>query len=374
MAGVSQITGTYPVSHSKQTSLAPQWWGASLLTLGALLSFLGLVWDVQWHTDVGPDTFFTLPHLFIYSGSAISGLACLAVVIWLLWPILASQQPQRAFSGIWQLPLGFLIGGAGASIFLFYGLIDLWWHTIYGFDVTFESPPHIGLLVGSQIAMIGCLVAFTTLVRQQPSRTVFSLSIIGFAVIQAINLGGLVPFQMILPPQIGPFSNYHLSVALIYPMALLMIVSVVRQPGAATLCSLLFLLLRESSWLFTAWATPAYAASLGLFIRDGAYGIPSMPDSMPWAMVFAGPIVDGMLLALRRINISVRLGVALTGALVGGLLAWLAQPMVDPITGVMPATLAGPETIALAVPIGALAGWAGWKLGVVLASSAHNTP
>ena len=45
---------------------------------GTLMSLIGTSWDVQWHVDVGPDTFFTLPHLVLYSGSAIAGIASLA--------------------------------------------------------------------------------------------------------------------------------------------------------------------------------------------------------------------------------------------------------------------------------------------------------
>src|SRR6266568_2705835 len=55
--------------------------GAWTVLLGTVISMVGLSWDVQWHKDVGPDTFFTLPHLFLYSGSAISGFAALAMVV-----------------------------------------------------------------------------------------------------------------------------------------------------------------------------------------------------------------------------------------------------------------------------------------------------
>ena len=51
------------------------------LTLGVMLSFLGLAWDIQWHGEVGPDTFFTLPHLALYSGVAIAGLTSLMVTL-----------------------------------------------------------------------------------------------------------------------------------------------------------------------------------------------------------------------------------------------------------------------------------------------------
>ena len=61
--------------------LARPWVPAWILLLGSASTFVGLAWDLQWHNDVGPDTFYTLPHLFIYAGAAVSGLVSLAVVL-----------------------------------------------------------------------------------------------------------------------------------------------------------------------------------------------------------------------------------------------------------------------------------------------------
>src|ERR1700687_1056309 len=63
--------------------------GAWTISLGAAISPAGLSWDVEWHRDVGPDTFFTLPHLALYSGSALAGIASLVMV-------LLSTSAQRA--------------------------------------------------------------------------------------------------------------------------------------------------------------------------------------------------------------------------------------------------------------------------------------
>ena len=68
---------TASVAKQARTGLLP----ANVVLGGSLLSLVGLTWDLQWHDDVGPDTFFTLPHLFLYAGSAVVGLASLAVVL-----------------------------------------------------------------------------------------------------------------------------------------------------------------------------------------------------------------------------------------------------------------------------------------------------
>src|SRR5438045_9688534 len=45
--------------------------------VGTLLSWFGSGWDVSWHRIFGRDTFWTTPHLFIYAGVTLWGLAAL---------------------------------------------------------------------------------------------------------------------------------------------------------------------------------------------------------------------------------------------------------------------------------------------------------
>src|SRR5207249_170943 len=44
---------------------------------GTLLSWFGSGWDVSWHRLFGRDTFWSTPHLFIYVGVALWGVAAL---------------------------------------------------------------------------------------------------------------------------------------------------------------------------------------------------------------------------------------------------------------------------------------------------------
>src|SRR5437660_10069140 len=55
--------------------------GAWLLLFLALLAELGLAWDRSWHDLVGRDTFFTPPHILLYSGIGGAGLIALFVVL-----------------------------------------------------------------------------------------------------------------------------------------------------------------------------------------------------------------------------------------------------------------------------------------------------
>jgi hypothetical protein len=135
------------------------------LTLGVMLSFFGLAWDFQWHNEVGPDTFFTLPHLFLYSGVAVVGLSCLIVTLMSTRSCQKGNSifPEESLTFVWpvfRVPASFIITGLGSATFLFFGLFDQIWHSVFGFDVTVISPPHQGLLFGVMIGMVGCLSVF----------------------------------------------------------------------------------------------------------------------------------------------------------------------------------------------------------------------
>ncbi|PWK85680.1 hypothetical protein C8D88_106308 [Lentzea atacamensis] len=138
------ITAVAPSTRTVPKGLVP----ASLVLGGTLLSLVGLTWDIQWHSDVGPDTFFTMPHLFLYAGSALSGLASLVVVLMTtadakrdrtVDPIVGGRA-VGVFGRTFAAPVGYLISGTGAALFLVYGLWDQWWHGLYGFDAVIDSP------------------------------------------------------------------------------------------------------------------------------------------------------------------------------------------------------------------------------------------
>jgi len=185
------------------TAAAPRTVLPALAVLaGALTSLVGLTWDIQWHSDVGPDTFFTLPHLFLYSGSAVAGLASLAVVLAVTGaqrsgrpvdPALGGPH-VRVLGGTFAAPVGYLLAGTGAASFLLYGLWDLWWHGLYGFDAVIDSPPHIGLLLSVMITMAGAVVVFAAAMPQRWGTvgTVVALAVVlAFGVVLVIGLIGL---------------------------------------------------------------------------------------------------------------------------------------------------------------------------------------
>lgn len=358
-----------PIAQDGSRSLGmsrPLTLAALALILGAFLSFSGLAWDVEWHNRVGPDTFFTLPHLVLYSGVTISGLASLFAALWYAWERREPGANALALVGAaWGAPLGFVVAGLGAAVFLSFGLFDLWWHTLYGFDVTFLSPPHIGLLAGAQITVIGGQIAFAGQVRQ--AQHSFAPPALGLALVTAVALGSGAPFQDVLPPFVPGLNFYKLTAALVYVGALLMLVALVRRPGIASLLGLFVLLLSLAARAFVEWATPVYAASVALFIRDNAPTYAVLPEYLSPAVLAAGVLVDLGLLAARRLGLGLRVAVPAIGALAGLLIAALfntAFHLTPESAGLISSQM--PATMLAALPVGAVAAWLGWQLGLIL--------
>ena len=335
------------------------------LVLGIFCSFWGLAYDIQWHSEVGPDTFFTLPHLFLYSGVALAGLTALLVVLYSTYTYRAGRsafavaQLTSLWGGRFWAPIGFMIAGFGSLAFLLFGLYDEWWHSLYGFDVTILSPPHIGLFSSILINMVGCIALFTGM-RNRATGRLTPGAMLGLAITVAILLGTLVIFiglLALLPLLPNP---HELGMALAFAITLLMVASSTRQPGVATLTALIFTGLRTLVWFLAPWATARYAASLGLYLRDYATGVSEVASAMPkWALV-AAVAVDLAFWLGRRYHWSLFWVVALAGGASALLLVWPQQ--------YLPADFAPLAAITpvLAAVLGAAAGWIGWKLGIVL--------
>lgn len=124
------------------------------LNLGAILiSYLSTRWDTAEHVKGAVDSFWYAPHYGIYFGilmSALLSLAGLAVVF---------RGPGLPFEKLRQNPaLSFVAALNGLS---FLGApFDAWWHETFGLDLSAWSPPHIHLIVGIGIVILGCMVYF----------------------------------------------------------------------------------------------------------------------------------------------------------------------------------------------------------------------
>jgi uncharacterized membrane protein len=333
---------------------------ASFVLGGTLLTLISLTFDIQWHKDVGPDTFFTLPHLLSYSGSAVAGLASLFVV-------LRTTADERAghpvdpvvggravgvFGRTFAAPVGYLISGAGAASYLLYGLWDLWWHGLYGFDVTISSPPHIGLLLSVTITMVGAVMVFAT-AREQ--RWGAGYAIVGIAVLLGFNTATALGLSEIDGGVVDPTT---VGVAFLSAMSVVMGARLLDRPGGALGVAAVVAVLQGVFWVSSPWATRVYADAIGLPMRDYVDGVPLFPSLIPMCLLLVAVVVELVLAAGRQGNR------AAFGAIAGGV-AGLAVGATFPFQDawVHSSDLPGATPIIATAVAGAVFGLLGGFLG-----------
>jgi hypothetical protein len=130
-------------------------WGEDLITvlLGSWLTFGGFV-DGFAHRNLDtPETFFTPWHAVLYSGY-------LAVALWLAWLVIRNR--PRAPSLTAAIPVGYGTSVAGAIVFAAGGIGDMFWHMVFGIEVSIDallSPTHLMLMIGALLILSGPLRA-----------------------------------------------------------------------------------------------------------------------------------------------------------------------------------------------------------------------
>jgi hypothetical protein len=323
---------------------------AFVMLAGTLLSFSGLAWDIGWHTDVGPDSFFTLPHLFIYAGGAIAGLTSLVMVL----RVTAAQRrgiaPDpavggRAFTalGAFSAPIGYLIGGVAAASFLLYGLWDEWWHSLYGFDVTIASPPHQGWLNSICMTIMGTAIVFAAARQHRWGRYGLMVALAAFASYFSVTSQALGDVNL------GSTIDWVVVVLVVIPIVCVLLGARVVPRGGAFGTAFANLALNVVAWSFANWAVVWYADVQHLALRDFTDpGIYTEQMIIPAAVFGFGAVVE-LLLRWRGPS-------ALLLGLCGGVGAivitwWLAA------TGDVVLTCLAAGVFA------ALAGAATWRLG-----------
>jgi hypothetical protein len=119
-------------------------------------------------------------------------------------------------------------------------------------------------------------------------------------------------------------------------------------------------------------------------LRDNTSGWPVVPGMMPAYLLVAGAAVDLLLLAARRWRWQPRLIIPLAGAVVAFLLRlleptlpaimpdptwWSAEGVVEVMASI--AVMKYPTLLVMPF-IGAVAGWLGWLLGIVVRGQATS--
>lgn len=244
---------------SNDPAAAAPWWLILTALTGSISGLFGIYWDEAWHTDIGRDTFWSPPHLFIYGGIAAVGLA---VAVW-TWIGLRSGKIRRPM----------VIAISGALLTIASGPIDEWWHVAFGRDAVVWSPPHMAALVGV-ILLVGSLLIEGA---RFPGRSGRAFATLASAGLLAAVLIAVYEYEGDVPQ---------------FPVVLYL-------PLLAGLSSLAFAMIRRVRQGVTLPATRAAAAYTGLMIGVVAI-LALLGHSLPVFTIILGPAIVFDLAGRRR--------------------------------------------------------------------------
>jgi hypothetical protein len=324
--------------------------GAWLLLLGYTALWMGVAWDGEWHIDVGPDTFFTAPHLMFYFGTSLVGLTSLAVV-------LSSARPKnrdpvgpatvrvRGF----RVPVAFVVAGLGAAGHLCYGAADLWWHTVYGFDILESTPSHQSLQLAMQLQAVGVIMAFGLFIGRRAARW-------GLAAAAALCVAaGMILFD-------GTLLGIDVSMVVAGSVCVWVMGAVAGLTCGGrwvVATGLLFTVLYAATLLFPPFATSVYAAAIGQPFRDGAPRVSVLALTLPVFFPVVAALTAGAVALARRRGVRPPVALMAVGA--------LAAPAVATYYLVLGSDIAHPlVSLVVTAAGGAGMSWFGWQSGALL--------
>ncbi|MBI4906201.1 MAG: hypothetical protein HY820_21380 [Acidobacteria bacterium] len=119
-------------------------------------AMVGAHWDISWHRSIGRDTFWTPAHIAIYLCGILAGISCAYLILSRSFGFVQDQAVVRMWG--FRAPLGAFLASWGGVAMLTSAPFDDWWHSAYGLDVKIVSPPHVLLIFGTFMVMMGALV------------------------------------------------------------------------------------------------------------------------------------------------------------------------------------------------------------------------
>lgn len=140
-------------ARSKEAVIPWYLWCAILSVTSAIV---GGHWDISWHRSIGRDTFWTPAHIAIYACGVLAGVSCAYLILSRTF----AQTGDEATVRMWGFrgPLGAFLAAWGGVAMLTSAPFDDWWHNAYGLDVKIVSPPHVLLILGTLMIMMGALM------------------------------------------------------------------------------------------------------------------------------------------------------------------------------------------------------------------------
>jgi hypothetical protein len=255
-------------------------------TIGTLLSWFGSGWDVSWHRIYGRDTFWSTPHLFIYTGVTMWGIAALVATATAM-----RGRPIRGRAlviGPLRAELGLALVGVGALVTIAAGPFDNFWHSFYGRDVDIWSPPHLFGIVGGAIGLLGWVSAYGRGVLPVGEAVRRVLRLMTFGNLCAVCIFAMNFYYISAIAREAFF--YPLLVAALVPLALGIAASATPGRWAATTAALAYTTIALGGYVLlagTGWRPPAFPP----LVVAGALAIDLLRG---WGRRWAHPLALGL--------------------------------------------------------------------------------
>ncbi|HUQ94121.1 MAG TPA: hypothetical protein VM120_20740 [Bryobacteraceae bacterium] len=131
-------------------------WYLWCAVFSATSAMVGAHWDISWHRTIGRDTFLTPAHIAIYLCGVLAGVSCAYLILSRTFGKGKDQATVRMWG--FRAPLGAFFAAWGGVAMLTSAPFDDWWHSAYGLDVKIVSPPHVLLIFGTGMVMVGALL------------------------------------------------------------------------------------------------------------------------------------------------------------------------------------------------------------------------
>jgi hypothetical protein len=149
-------------------------WHVYAVLFASTSVIIGVLWDISWHSSIGRDTFWSPPHMAMYVGGVVAGVAC-------GWHVLhtsfaGSAEDRGGTVRFWRYfhgSLGAWVCIWGAIAMLTSAPFDDWWHNAYGLDVKILSPPHALLALGILAIQLGAMLMVLALQNRHGDAPVY---------------------------------------------------------------------------------------------------------------------------------------------------------------------------------------------------------
>jgi hypothetical protein len=254
-----------------------------------------------------------------------------------------------------RVPIAFLVAGLGAAGHLCYGAADLWWHTIYGFDILDNTPAHQSLQLAMQLQAVGLIMAFGPLLGRRAARW-------GLAAAAALCVAaGMILFD-------GAFLGIDVSTVnagWVCASVLGAVAGLTRGERWVLATGLLFIVVYAATLLFPPVATGAYAAAIGQPFRDGAPRVSVVGLALPAVFPVAAALAAGAVALARRRGVRPRGATTAVGAFtapaVGAYYLMAGDDVVHPLA-----------SLAVTAAGGAWMCWLGWQCGALLRATGDH--